>query len=466
MITFARDKQFDCVVLDEVELNLHHIFTGSFENDFARVDAFNLLRDVVRNAEYVVCAQAQITELTWDFLKSCERDDIHVVRNDFQRYRSLPLDFFSVKADCVEELCRLVEEGKPVIVPCTSAKFARELELFLRKKFPGKRILEVDSDNVNEPAQKKLLENLNKGVRDWDILIHSPVLEQGVSINTRHFEYVVGFCDAGMGIGAPDSFVQMMFRSRHLKGGAVWCDSRVEYGAVDYRQYLSEEAARYKAATGAVDVVEELDDGRFAFRYDDYVILRAKARAAQAAAKNNTQAEVYAILNSMGCELRVREPESCDEEIKKSLKEAKKDLVSEHHARVANAGKILRSQCREIDKSSKATQDERDQVERFHLEERLVLDLDQLDDQERDAAFRFWNEGKGQKLINALGEAVLSLEHARAVAQYLLENRPQNSEAHGFWTRWIIRSGIFQSLGGRFENGQVEFDGRWFGGSV
>ncbi|MEN8221247.1 MAG: hypothetical protein ABFS56_33840 [Pseudomonadota bacterium] len=27
----------------------------------------------------------------------------------------------------------------------------------------------------------------------------------------------------------------------------MWCDSRVEHGVVDYRQYLSEEAARFRA---------------------------------------------------------------------------------------------------------------------------------------------------------------------------------------------------------------------------
>ncbi|MEN8219809.1 MAG: hypothetical protein ABFS56_26365 [Pseudomonadota bacterium] len=92
----------------------------------------------------------------------------------------------------------------------------------------------------------------------------------------------------------------------------------------------------------------------------------------------------------------------------------------------------------------------------------MATDLDQLDEDEIEATFKLWGQGKVQKVIRALGEAVLSPRHAIAVTKHLLETKAQNSEAHGFWTRWLIRAGIFQSLGGRLVSGRIEFDDRWW----
>ncbi|MEN8219370.1 MAG: hypothetical protein ABFS56_24035 [Pseudomonadota bacterium] len=121
------------------------------------------------------------------------------------------------------------------------------------------------------------------------------------------------------------------------------------------------------------------------------------------------------------------------------------------------------SQCKELEDSTKATLEDNYKVKRHRLERELATDLDQLSDDDKTDMLGLWNQGKIQKGINALGEAVLRPMHAIAVAKHLLQTQAQDSEAHGFWTRWLIRTGILASLGIRFNEGVFECNQKfWF----
>jgi hypothetical protein len=472
ILNFPDDKVFDAIVLDESELNIHHFFGETF-SVHERKAMLDILKRWIKNAKYVICCQAQITSLTIDFLKACGREDIHVIRNEYQRYgvdrkdengkpiERLPVDIYSQKADCEAYLEILIDKNEPVIVPCTSAKFARGLALELRAKYPKLKILQIDSNNCHEPEQAAFLANANRNAKKWDIVIHSPTLEQGVSIDVPHFRHVVGFCDAGNGIGAPDSFVQMMFRSRHLDRAAIWVEPRVEYKPTDYKQILLEQAARYGTAVASVEVVgnRQYEISVKPFRVDDNIILAAKSKAAEQAAKNRTLEEVYAILDYMGCDINLIEGgDKPNEAGVAALKDGKIRQNDEHNERVIAAQQITPSRYKEILNSSKPTLEESYEAKRHKLESTLAIDLNDLNEDEIKATAKLWNQGKAKKTIQALGEAALSPKHAIAVTKHLLATKPQNSEAHGFWTRWLIRAGIFESLHIRFNKGVFEFD--------
>jgi hypothetical protein len=80
-------------------------------------------------------------------------------------------------------------------------------------------------------------------------------------------------------------------------------------------------------------------------------------------------------------------------------------------------------------------------------------------DTDFDPLFNLWNQGRGVKPIQGLGEAVLSREHAQAVTEYLLKHKHPSSEVtKGFTTRFLIRKGILESLHIKFERGVFEID--------
>ncbi|MEN8173632.1 MAG: plasmid replication protein, CyRepA1 family, partial [Chloroflexota bacterium] len=349
---FTGNEQLDVIVLDESDLNFQHLFGGTFSG-FERTKTFNILKGLVKNAEYVICCQAQITQVTMEFLRVCGREDIHVIRNESQRYEGLKTDLFAKKADNKMRLDEVIEKGNPVAVPCTSAKFARGLALELSRKFPNRRVFEIDRDNCNDPEQAKFLANLATELKKIDVLIYTPVIEQGVSFDEPRFKYVVGFCDAGEGFGTPDGFAQMLFRSRYVEQLSLHVDPRIDSQPTDTAEYLLEAATRYNTTCKAVEI-----DGKLCgvFEITDEVRLAAQIKAAEAAAKNRTQQEVYAILAYMGCDITIRDAMEADNSAGvEALKSAKNLQKIEHNEQVANAPKITPSECKEIEDSTKAT---------------------------------------------------------------------------------------------------------------
>ncbi|MEN8220541.1 MAG: plasmid replication protein, CyRepA1 family [Pseudomonadota bacterium] len=453
---FTGHERYDCIVLDEVELLIHHLHTGAGkESD--RDKTINIMKGLVKNAKYVVCTQAIITPLTLDFLKDCEREDIHVVRNNHQRFKGQPVGFYGNKADCMAHINSLIYNYFNVMVPCTSSKFTQGLYKELSDNHPAKKILMVNSENANEPEQMRFLADPNGDAKNWDVNIYSPVLEQGVSIDDPHFKEVVGFCNAGEGTGTPDSFTQMIFRTRQVEHASTWVDPQTDTQPTDYKQYLAEETANFKVGAKAMEV-----DGKkgWFFEETDNVVMAAKCQGAAAETKNRTQEEVYAILDNMGCDINIIE--SPDDEGtdagKASLKSCKDKQAEEYESQVAKALKITYPKYKDIMDSRNASLMERYQAKRFKLEDEMSINLDGLKADEKDSVFKFWNQGMAQKVINALGEAVLSAKNALAVTEYLLKNKPQNNESQGFRTRWIIRTGLLESLRIRFEDGAVVCD--------
>jgi hypothetical protein len=115
-----------------------------------------------------------------------------------------------------------------VIVACSAIKFANGLYQELAENYPKSRILLITSENATETDQSNFLTTPNQYVNQWDIVIHTPAMESGVSIDEPRFKEVVGFCNAGDGTGTPSAFVQMLFRSRGVERISLWVDPQLE----------------------------------------------------------------------------------------------------------------------------------------------------------------------------------------------------------------------------------------------
>jgi hypothetical protein len=454
------NERFDAVVLDEVELNILHVFGGTFSSG-EREDTLNILKGLIKNAGFVFCCQAQITKLTLDFLRDSGRFDAHVIRNKSQRYEGFPVELLEQKADCAVRLMQCIEKGEPVIVPCTSSTFVKGLEAALKQKYPDKRISAVHSDNSDDPEPKKILEDPNKNTIGIDALLHSPVLEQGVSIDNGWFKHEVGFCDAGDGIGAPDSFVQMMFRARHILDAAIWADPRTEDKTTDYVKILADERANFEVTKEAL---VETSDGELTLNVSLKVtkndVLRAKAQAATNAAKNHTKAEAYAILHEMGCNIKNREWIEVDNEAgEELLKEGKRLQKQIYETSTVAAPQITRPDYEKLRRASASTSDDAAKMERHKLERYTAVDLGTIDESERRNVFDFWKNGRGLKKLDRREIMALSKKQALAYAEYLLY---QGKAGNGFWVRWMLLNWVLESYSGRFDDeGRLEGGGRW-----
>ncbi|MBD2255861.1 hypothetical protein H6G14_32360 [Nostoc parmelioides FACHB-3921] len=120
---------------------------------------------------------------------------------------------------------------------CCSAQKAKSkwgtqaLEQRFKQKFPHLRILRIDSHSVLDPKHHafECIAHLNEILTQYDLVIASPSLETGVSIDIRgHFDSVWGIFQ---GVQPVDSVRQMLARLRETVDRHIWV-SRYGMGTV------------------------------------------------------------------------------------------------------------------------------------------------------------------------------------------------------------------------------------------
>lgn len=145
--------------------------------------------------------------------------------------------------------------GRPFIV--TSAQKAKStwgtftLESRLVQQFPDKRILRIDSETIADPSHPAYgcISKLNQVLTGYDIVIASPSIETGVSIDIkRHFTSVWG-CFQGV---TPDHSVrQALARLREPVDRHIWVRKvgveRIGNGATSIRSLLASQHKLIKA---------------------------------------------------------------------------------------------------------------------------------------------------------------------------------------------------------------------------
>lgn len=120
-------------------------------------------------------------------------------------------------ADVMQKrLLMAVADGQRCRVACDSSQKTVELAAMIRAQFPEKRVIAIHSrhgdSTAGDPATLRLLTDINCGISDYDVMIHSPTVESGVSLTIPHFDRTFAFfCGRSV---APAGMIQQLRRDR------------------------------------------------------------------------------------------------------------------------------------------------------------------------------------------------------------------------------------------------------------
>ncbi|MFM6346692.1 MAG: bifunctional DNA primase/helicase, partial [Dolichospermum sp.] len=100
----------------------------------------------------------------------------------------------------IAALCKAIENGERVYIAVDSQKTkgkysSKNLEIYLQNLFPDKKILRIDSETIADPTHPAYgcISAINDVVKNYDIVIASPSVSTGVSIDVKgHFTSVWG----------------------------------------------------------------------------------------------------------------------------------------------------------------------------------------------------------------------------------------------------------------------------------
>ena len=219
------------IIIDEVEAGLKHLLTSSTLKAKRSMILAGLEDKIAENLKsnlgLLVLADADLSDLSVDHFKSYYPETkITTIVNLHKAPKpwKVRLHVGNKSKDKVyRKLIKSLAKGKKIAIPVDSQKEARALEIKLNQLFPKKRIKVVDRKYTQTNEGKEFVENINTKLTEegLDVLIYTPSLNMGISIDVKVFDLVIAFY---YGVLEPAEIRQSLARYRLPVPRLVWCN--------------------------------------------------------------------------------------------------------------------------------------------------------------------------------------------------------------------------------------------------
>jgi hypothetical protein len=217
-----------CLIFDEAEQVLNHGFLGNTAVDDFRPSIFKTLSQMKDKISQCIIADADLTNVSIDFFEKLLDCQAYIIENDF-KFEGMNFYHYQSCNELLGYTSSCLDVQKRLFITTTSQKPKSKygtiaLEKFITERSPDSKVIRIDSETLNNPEHPayKCLDDLNELLINYDVVICSPSISTGVSIDIHgHFDEVVGFSNGNV---TPEVFLQMLWRLRDLKADRhFWC---------------------------------------------------------------------------------------------------------------------------------------------------------------------------------------------------------------------------------------------------
>lgn len=381
------------VVLDETVQLINHLLNSSTcRKERVRImKTFrSLLRYVIKTGGKILCADADLNDSTLNFIQKeagLTSDDVYLINNDYKFNE--PWNIYSFGGTNPAELIQVLDaqlvEGKKVLL-CVSgqkvkSKFGSQiLESWFAERYPHLRILRIDSESVadkNHPAFG-CVGKLDEIIKNYDLVLATPTIETGVSIEQKHFDSVFGIFQ---GVQAADSVRQFLSRYRPTVDRFIWVRetgiNRIGSGSTSVKSLLSGEYGKDRANIKRLTMVyAEYANG------EDLDNIYANTWAVGAAIQNQGmwryREQVLAGLKDEGHNIIEVNKEGDESELKKLIQDIKNHCDRKYliyRVSVSKAESISDEHFQQLDKQNFKTEKERLEYHKGRLERLYNIEI-------------------------------------------------------------------------------------------
>ena len=226
----------DCeIILDEAEQSVWHFLNADTEIDKHRVDTIALFSQLVQSCDRTILMDADLSNTAIDkIIGLTNREDFkqpYIIENIYQF--SEPWQIYLYEENSPDHIfAKLLEKlgsGKKCLLHLDSQKHKGvysgvNIEKRIKELFPHLRVLLIDGSTVGNPEHPacRILadEHISDRLADYDLVIATPVIETGVSIERKGlFDAVFGIF---WGVTSADSVRQALARYRETVDRHVW----------------------------------------------------------------------------------------------------------------------------------------------------------------------------------------------------------------------------------------------------
>ncbi len=222
----AGDWKDALVLIDESEQVFQHLLNSNTDVRTHRVEVISQIKQLFQNViasdrGQIVLSDADLSDVSIDFVKGLAGVDVQpwIMLNRYLPKQGCKIHSYEKPQDNYQKLIETIEEDTRVFISVDGQKAkskwgTQAIETDLRNRFPSKKVLRIDSETVSNPNHSAYgcVSELNSILGKYDIVIASPSLETGVSIDLRgHFGAVFDFA---LGVSPADAVRQRLFRVR------------------------------------------------------------------------------------------------------------------------------------------------------------------------------------------------------------------------------------------------------------
>ncbi|MHC5772071.1 MAG: plasmid replication protein, CyRepA1 family, partial [Nostoc sp.] len=230
------DWSNDVIIIDECDQVFWHLLNSTTDVQKRRVSILRNFKQLVQNvlgSEHgkIYLSSADVSDTDVKYILSLAGEykvNSFVIVNNYQHYWGKCFNYSgSNPKNLIAALDKAIVKGGHHLLCCSAQKVkskwgTQALEQRFRQKFPHLRILRIDSHSVLDPAHPafECIAHLNEILTQYDLVIASPSLETGVSIDIRgHFDAVWGIFQ---GVQPVNSVRQMLARLRETVDRHIW----------------------------------------------------------------------------------------------------------------------------------------------------------------------------------------------------------------------------------------------------
>jgi hypothetical protein len=373
------------VVIDEAEQVIWHLLNSSTCSS-ERVAILRCFKEVIQTVlateGKIFLSDADLCDISIDYIRSLAGYNLKpwIVVNRWKPEKGWMVTNFSGTnpSQLVAGLEQHIQEGGIPFV-CVSGQKKKSqwgtqnLEAYLKKRYPDKKILRIDRESIADPEHPAYgcMTHLNELLPHYDIVVVSPTIETGVSIDCIHFSSVWGIFQ---GIQTPDSVRQALSRVRANVPRFLWARqtgiSRVGNGSYSVGALVAAQDKITKANIAQLQLADFTDDIDTDFQPESHRTW-AKRGSVVNLSMGNYRASILDGLIQEGhtiVEVDKNDNEAAAEVVKSEVKETKLVEYAEHCIATSEADSPDDKKYQELEKKRAKTTSERLQHDKGRIE--------------------------------------------------------------------------------------------------
>jgi hypothetical protein len=386
----------DTVIIDECDQVFWHLLNSGTEVAKRRVSVLKNLKLLIQNVlsspqGKIYLASADVSDCDVDYVLSLAGEikvKPFVILNNYQPQAGNCYSYEGNNPkDLIAALDKAIPEGGHHLLCCSAQKAkskwgTQALEERFRRKFPHLRILRIDSESVADPSHPAYgcIAHLNEILTKYNLVITSPSLETGVSIDIKgHFSAVWGIFQ---GVQSANSVRQMLARLRENVDRHVWVRQWgmgvVGNGSTSVGVLL---ASQHAACRANIALLSQADNADYSC-IDEHFQPESLQTWGKRACVINAQMRVYresVLLGLVEDGYRIIDAEDVGEEesqqVFEEVKAASEELYGEECKAIADSEIISDSDFKKLQDKRAKTKTERQQERKASLKERYGVDV-------------------------------------------------------------------------------------------